>query len=46
MALVRCTCVVAVRRVEETWRTDVVVLDPGCDYVVHRAGADLALVED
>lgn len=46
MGLVRCSCVVTVRRVEDAWRTDVVVLDPGCDYVVHRAAADLVLVED
>lgn len=46
MGLVRCTCVVTVRRVEGSWRTDVTVLDPGCDYVVHRAVAELALVED
>lgn len=38
MALVRCTCVVDLSR---EGRMEVRLLDPGCDYVAHRAGADL-----
>ena len=37
MALVRCTCVVSLT----ADGAKVSLLDPGCDYVVHRLGAEL-----
>jgi hypothetical protein len=39
MALIRCTCVV---HVTAHGRAEVALLDPACDYVVHRLGAALA----
>ena len=39
MALVRCTCVV---QLTAHGRAEVSLLDPACDYVVHRLGAELS----
>lgn len=44
MALVRCTCVVELRCGGEALEPRVVLLDPACGYVVHRAAADLVLL--
>ena len=42
MALVRCSCVVElVSGVDARVALAVTVLDPDCEYVVHRLGADL-----
>jgi hypothetical protein len=39
MALVRCSCVTALTA---PGRAEVRVLDPSCDYVLHRLGAELS----